>query len=63
VKYRDLIDKLEAAGWYRIKSKGGSHHKYAHPSDGHTITVPASNLGRDVPLGTQKAIEKQARLK
>ncbi len=57
-----LVEQLEAAGWYRVKRRAAATAS-THADYDHTITVPVSNLGRDVPFGTQKAIEKQARLK
>jgi len=39
----------------------GSHHYFKHPFKPGIVTVPHPR--KDIPLGTLKSIEKQARLK
>ena len=56
VKVRDLIYRLESAGW-RLKATRGSHRQYLHPRKGMVVTVPGQP-GKDVPLGTPKAISE-----
>ena len=60
VKVRDVIHLLESNGW-RWKATRGSHHQYRHPEKGMVVTVPAQ-AGKDVPIGTLKAILKSAGL-
>lgn len=52
-----MIRRLQAAGWYRVATKG-SHHQFKHPSRPGRVTVPHPR--RDIPAGTLKSIEKQA---
>jgi predicted RNA binding protein YcfA (HicA-like mRNA interferase family) len=56
---RDIIRLLEAAGWYRVATKG-SHAQFKHPSRLGRVTVPHPK--RDIPIGTLRSIEKQAGL-
>ena len=60
VKVRDLIYRLESAGW-RLKATRGSHRQYLHPQKGMVVTVPGQ-LGKDVPMGTLEAILRSAGL-
>ena len=60
MKVRDLIDLLESAGW-RLKATKGSHRQFLHPQKGMVVTVPG-HPGKDVPVGTLKAILRSARL-
>jgi predicted RNA binding protein YcfA (HicA-like mRNA interferase family) len=60
VKVRDLIDLLESAGW-RLKATKGSHRQFLHPQKGMVVTVPGQP-GKDVPVGTLKAILRSAGL-
>jgi predicted RNA binding protein YcfA (HicA-like mRNA interferase family) len=60
VKVRDLIRLLEADGW-RLRKVEGSHRQFKHPSKPLLVTVPG-HLGKDVPIGTLKAILRTAGL-
>jgi len=60
VKVRDLIRRLEAAGW-QLKTIRGSHRQYRHPGRGMVVTVPG-HPSKDVPVGTLKAILRSAGL-
>jgi predicted RNA binding protein YcfA (HicA-like mRNA interferase family) len=60
VKVRDLIHLLESSGW-RLKATKGSHRQFLHPQKGMVVTVPG-HPGKDVPLGTLKAILRSADL-
>jgi predicted RNA binding protein YcfA (HicA-like mRNA interferase family) len=60
MKVRDVIRRLEADGWYRIKSKNG-HRQFKHPSKSGRVTV-AGKLSVDVPPKTLKSIWRQAQL-
>jgi predicted RNA binding protein YcfA (HicA-like mRNA interferase family) len=56
----DIIKQLQAAGWEHVSTKG-SHHKYRNPVTGKSVIVPHPK--KDLPIGTAKAILKQANLK
>jgi predicted RNA binding protein YcfA (HicA-like mRNA interferase family) len=57
---RDIIAALKADGWEQVAQKG-SHVQFKHPKKSGRVTVPHPK--KDVPLGTLRSIEKQARLK
>lgn len=57
---RDIIARLEAAGWVQVAQKG-SHCQFRHPTIPGRVTVPHPK--RDLPVGTLRSIEKQAGLK
>jgi predicted RNA binding protein YcfA (HicA-like mRNA interferase family) len=60
VKVRDVIKRLAADGWYRIRSKSG-HRQFKHAAKTGRVTV-SGQLGVDVPVKTLKSIWKQAQL-
>jgi predicted RNA binding protein YcfA (HicA-like mRNA interferase family) len=60
VKVREVIKRLEADGWFRIRSKGG-HRQFKHGTKSGRVTV-AGKLGVDVPIKTLKSIWRQAQL-
>ena len=60
MKIRDLIHLLESTGW-RLKTTRGSHRQFLHPQKGMVVTVPGQP-GKDVPVGTLKAILRSAGL-
>jgi len=60
MKARDVIKRLEADGWYRIRSKGG-HRQFKHATKKGRVTV-AGQLSVDVPIKTLKSIWNQAQL-
>ena len=60
VKVRDLIRRLERAGWV-LKATRGSHRQYRHPDKGWVVTVPG-HPSKDVPIGTMRAILRSAGL-
>jgi predicted RNA binding protein YcfA (HicA-like mRNA interferase family) len=57
---RDVISALLAAGWRQVAQKG-SHIQFKHETIPGRVTVPHPR--RDLPLGTLRSIERQARLK
>lgn len=57
---KEIEKILKADGWYFVAAKG-SHHQYKHAVKTGKITVP--NHKGDIPIGTAKAILKQAELK
>jgi len=56
---REIIRKLEAAGWYRVAQKG-SHVQFKHPDRPGRVTVPHPR--KDIPAATLKSIEAQSGL-
>jgi len=60
LKVRDPIRLLESHGW-RLKRTKGSHRQFNHPREGLIVTVPGQ-LGKDVPVGTLKAILRSAKV-
>ena len=57
---KDVIKRIVADGWLKVSQKG-SHKQFKHPTKSGRVTVPHPK--RDVPKGTLKSIEKQARIK
>ena len=53
----EIIKLLKAAGWRKVHQKG-SHTQFKHTLKPGKITVPHPK--KDLPLGTAKAILKQA---
>ncbi|MBK7927110.1 MAG: type II toxin-antitoxin system HicA family toxin [Bryobacterales bacterium] len=60
MKVRDLIRKLEAAGWV-LRSTRGSHRQFKHSQKPAVVTV-TGHPGQDLPIGTLRAILKAADL-
>lgn len=61
MKVRDVIRRIEADGWFRVRTQG-SHRQYHHPTKPGTVTV-AGKPSVDVPPGTLNSILRQAGLK
>lgn len=59
MKFKELERLLKSAGW-ALHSTRGSHFYYVHQNSSTKVTVP--NHKGDIPLGTVKAILKQAGL-
>jgi predicted RNA binding protein YcfA (HicA-like mRNA interferase family) len=57
---RKLIGRLVEDGWAHIGTTG-SHYHYKHPTKPGKVTVPHPT--KDLPVGTVRAIYKQAGLK
>lgn len=57
--FKELEKLLKRFGW-TLQSTRGSHFYYVHPHKPNKVTVP--NHKGDIPLGTVKAILKQAGL-
>jgi predicted RNA binding protein YcfA (HicA-like mRNA interferase family) len=60
VKVREIIKRIEAAGWYRIKSKSG-HRQYKHRGQPGRVTVPGQ-MNAELDPKTEKSILRQAGL-
>jgi predicted RNA binding protein YcfA (HicA-like mRNA interferase family) len=61
MKVKELIELLEADGWYQVRMKG-SHRQFHHPTKRGTVTV-AGKPNIDIPPGTLNSAFKQAGLK
>jgi predicted RNA binding protein YcfA (HicA-like mRNA interferase family) len=60
MKVREIIQRIEADGWYRIKSKGG-HRQYKHAVKRGRVTVPGQ-MNAELDKKTEKSILMQAGL-
>jgi predicted RNA binding protein YcfA (HicA-like mRNA interferase family) len=61
MKVREVIKRIEADGWYLVRTKG-SHRQYKHSTKSGLVTVPGK-LSDDLAPGTLNSILKQAQLK
>ena len=61
MKVRKIIKRIEADGWFHVRTKG-DHRQYHHPTKLGTVTV-AGHLNEEIPAGTLNSILKQAGLK
>ncbi|WP_338329601.1 type II toxin-antitoxin system HicA family toxin [Commensalibacter sp. Nvir] len=57
---RLIISILKKNGWEHVATKG-DHWQFKHPHYKGRVTVPHPT--RDLPIGTVKSIEKQAKMK
>jgi len=53
---KDVIRRLEAAGWVLHHVKG-SHYQFKHPTRPGKVTVPHPK--KDLPVGTLRSIFRQ----
>jgi predicted RNA binding protein YcfA (HicA-like mRNA interferase family) len=60
MKSRDIIRKIEQAGWVHVGTTG-SHHQFKHPTKPGRVTVP--HPVKDVKIGTRMSIERQSGVK
>ena len=60
--FRQIEKIIKADGWYRIKSKGGSHRQYKHPTKKGKVTIPY-HANATIATGTIIGILRQAGLK
>lgn len=61
VKVRAIIKLIEGDGWQQMATRG-SHRQYRHPTKPGKVTV-AGKPSRDLPLGLEASILRQAGLK
>ena len=54
---REVIQLLNADGWYEVNCEG-DHHQYKHPTKPGRVTV--THPRKDFPIKTLKSIAKQA---
>ena len=59
--FRQIEKIIKKDGWQELKSNGGSHRQYKHPTKKGKVTI-AYHSG-DIPEGTITKILKQAGLK
>ncbi|WP_258910851.1 type II toxin-antitoxin system HicA family toxin [Pseudomonas putida] len=59
MRSREVIQLIEADGWYEVEVKG-SHHQFRHPTKKGRVTVPHPKT--ELPKGTVRSILKQAGL-
>ncbi|MEP7349422.1 MAG: type II toxin-antitoxin system HicA family toxin [Sphingorhabdus sp.] len=57
---KEVLRLLKAAGWKEVRQTG-SHKHLRHSDVPGTVTVPHPKS--DLPIGTLKSIERQARMK
>jgi len=62
MKLKEIIRLIEVDGWYFVRQKG-SHKVYKHPSKDGIVVVPDHGRNKDVLMGTENSILKQAELK
>lgn len=53
----EIIKLLKAAGWFEVSCRG-DHHQFKHSQKAGRVTV--THPVKDIPIGTAKAIAKQA---
>ena len=58
MKVREVIKRIEADGWYRVRSNSG-HRQFEHAIKTGRVTV-SGQANVDVPIKTLKSIWKQA---
>jgi predicted RNA binding protein YcfA (HicA-like mRNA interferase family) len=58
VKVREAIRRLEADGWFLVRTTG-SHRHYRHATKPATVTVPGKPNDQ-LPEGTWNSIQRQA---
>jgi predicted RNA binding protein YcfA (HicA-like mRNA interferase family) len=60
VKVREAIRLIEQDGWVLSRTRG-SHRQFKHPTRPGLVTI-AGKLGKDLPVGLQRSILRQAGL-
>jgi predicted RNA binding protein YcfA (HicA-like mRNA interferase family) len=58
MKVRDVLRRLRADGWVRVKAKGG-HRQFKHPTKPGRVTV-SGKPSDTLPPGTLASIFRQA---
>ncbi len=58
-KVREVIQRLEADGWYLARYRGTSHRQFKHPTKRGKVTVPG-HPNEDLHPGTWVSIQRQA---
>lgn len=60
MKVREILKRLKADGWYRVRARGG-HRQFKHPTKRGRVTV-SGKPSHDLPPGTLNSIFEQAGL-
>ena len=60
MKVRNVIRRIEADGWYLLRTRG-DHRQYKHPTKKGVVTI-SGHPGRDMPIGTLLSVFKQAQI-
>lgn len=60
MKVREIIKRIEAEGWYHVRTRG-SHRQYKHPTKPGRVTI-AGKPNHDLAPGTLNSILKQSGL-
>ena len=60
MKVRDVINLIEADGWYLVVTKG-SHRQFKHPTKPGRVTI-AGHPNDDLAAGTLNSVFKQAQV-
>jgi predicted RNA binding protein YcfA (HicA-like mRNA interferase family) len=60
MRVRDAIKLVEEDGWQLVRTRG-SHRQYKHSTKPGLVTIPGK-LSKDLPIGLQRSILKQAGL-
>ena len=58
-KVKEVLKLLEEDGWYQLKSKGGDHRQFKHPTKPGKVTV-RGHLNENLTLFLLNSIWKQA---
>ncbi|MDR1284151.1 MAG: type II toxin-antitoxin system HicA family toxin [Opitutaceae bacterium] len=59
----EIISLITEDGWYPIRTGGGGHRQYFHPTKSGKVTIPFHGKGKDIDRWLVKKIKKQAGLK
>jgi predicted RNA binding protein YcfA (HicA-like mRNA interferase family) len=59
---RQVIKLVTDDGWYEIKTGGGSHRQYRHPSKSGKVTIPFHGWKEELNPKTLKSVKRQAGL-
>lgn len=62
MKAKEIIKLIETDGWFFVRQRG-SHLIYKHPVKSGIVIVANHGLNKDIPIGTENSILKQAGLK
>jgi len=61
MKVKQIIKLIEKDGWYLVAQKG-SHKQFKHLNKSGRVTVPDHGQNKDLAIGTENSILKQAQL-
>ena len=62
MKYRELAELMEEAGWYFERNGTGSHRIWRHPQKDFPIPIP-DHGSKEINPGLVKGIKKKAGIK